>query len=87
MTQLNKTGHRFLKYPKIHRLGKSETEGILDGQCYIQEKIDGANTSIWMDEDGTIHCGSRNNDLTYNKVVDMWRAQGLKCLQVAEGNF
>jgi len=30
----------FKKYPKIHRLGKEETEGILEGTCYIQEKID-----------------------------------------------
>lgn len=53
----------FRKYEKIHRLGKEETDGILEGTCYIQEKIDGANTSIWM-EDGTIHMGSRNNDIT-----------------------
>lgn len=42
----------FIKYPKIHRLGKEETEGILNALCYIQEKIDGANTSIWIGEDG-----------------------------------
>lgn len=53
----------FRKYEKIHRLGKEEVEGILEGLCYIQEKIDGANTSIWM-EDGVLHMGSRNNDIT-----------------------
>lgn len=53
----------FKKYPKIYRLGSSETEGILEGKCYIQEKLDGANTSIWL-EDGEIHVGSRNNDIT-----------------------
>jgi len=50
-------------YHKIHRLGKEEVEGILKGICMIQEKIDGANTSIWM-QDGKICCGSRNNILS-----------------------
>lgn len=61
----------FIRYEKIHRLGKEETEGILDGTCYIQEKIDGANTSIWV-EDGEVKCGSRNNVLEsgFNGFVD-----------------
>lgn len=53
----------FKTYHKIHRLGAEENEGILLGKCYIQEKVDGANASIWLEEDG-IHCGSRNNDVT-----------------------
>lgn len=53
----------FLKYPKIHRLSKEEVEGILLGTCVVQEKVDGANTQIWL-EDGYIRCGSRNNDVT-----------------------
>lgn len=36
----------FKPYFKIHRLGKEETEGILIGECHVEEKIDGANTSI-----------------------------------------
>lgn len=52
----------FRKYEKIHRLGKEETDGILFGTCYIQEKIDGANTSIWV-EDGELCMGSRNRKL------------------------
>lgn len=53
----------FRTYEKIHRLGKEETDGILDGPVHIQEKIDGANLQVWM-EDGVIHVGSRNNDVT-----------------------
>lgn len=49
-------------YGKIHRLGKEEVEGILEGVCSIQEKIDGANTQIWM-EDGEIKMGSRTRTL------------------------
>lgn len=53
----------FKEYRKIHRLGKEETEGILVGKCYIQEKVDGANTSIWWDG-STIRKGSRTQDVT-----------------------
>lgn len=53
----------FRAYEKIHRLGKEETEGILIGTCYVQEKVDGANTSIWF-EDGQIKCGSRSQEVT-----------------------
>lgn len=53
----------FRKYEKIHRLGKEEVDGILDSPVHVQEKIDGANLSIWL-EDGVIHVGSRNNDVT-----------------------
>ena len=63
----------FKKYPKIHRLGKDETLGILDGDCHTQEKIDGANASIWLGDDGDIRCGSRNNDVTegsFNGLVE-----------------
>jgi len=54
----------FKKYPKIHRLGKEETDFILNGTCVIQEKIDGANVSIWLGEDGTLQCGTRTRHLT-----------------------
>lgn len=56
----------FRKYDKIHRLGKDETIGILKGTCHIEEKIDGANLSIWLGPEGVLHVGSRNNDLTLN---------------------
>lgn len=54
----------FRKYEKIHRLGKEETDGILEGTVHVEEKIDGANLSIWLGEGGEIRVGSRNNDLT-----------------------
>lgn len=53
----------FKKYEKIHALHKEECEGILEGTCYIQEKVDGANASIWLGDDGEIHYGSRTRDL------------------------
>lgn len=64
---------KFLSYPKIHRLGKEETEGILEfGEVVVQEKIDGANTSIWLD-DGVIKGGSRTRTLgdeSFNGFVE-----------------
>lgn len=53
----------YRKYEKIHRLGKEETEGILSGVCYIQEKVDGANTSIWLKDNGTLGTGSRSQEI------------------------
>lgn len=52
----------FVSYPKIHRLGKEETEGILDFEVVVQEKVDGANASIWL-EDGEVCTGSRRRKL------------------------
>jgi len=62
----------FKRYPKIHRLGKEEVEGILEGTVHIEEKIDGANGQIWVDKRGEITCGSRNRELTegFNGFVD-----------------
>lgn len=54
----------FLTYKKIYRLGKDETEGILQGKVYVQEKVDGANVQVWIGEDGHIHMGSRSKEVT-----------------------
>ena len=83
----------FKKYHKIHRLGKDETIGILNGVCHIQEKIDGANASIWLDDHGDIHCGSRNNDVTdrgdgFNGLVEYVKNhQGIKDLLKVHPEF
>lgn len=52
----------YKKYPKIHRLGKEETDGILDTNFIVQEKVDGANISIFW-HDGEVRCGSRSRML------------------------
>ena len=55
---------KFKAYPKIHRLGKEEVEDILIGKVLVQEKIDGANVSMWWDEEtGMVRCGSRTREL------------------------
>lgn len=59
-------------YGKIHRLGKEETQGILEGTCHVQEKVDGANVSIWL-ENGELMMGSRTRTLrgdeTFNGFI------------------
>lgn len=80
----------FKKYPKIHRLGKEETDGMLSGLCHIQEKIDGANTSIWLDKRGELTCGSRTRELTegFNGFVDYVKGhEGIKKLLEDNPNY
>lgn len=68
----------FKAYPKIHRLGKEETDGILEQPVTVQEKVDGANISIWI-RDGVVRCGSRTRELTegFNGFVDAVAANPL----------
>ena len=53
----------FHKYQHIERLGTTEVDGILNGECYIFPKIDGTNGQVWL-EDGQIKVGSRNREIT-----------------------
>ena len=53
----------FIKYHHIEKLGTTEVEGIIDGECYVFPKIDGTNSSIWLGENG-ICCGSRKRTLS-----------------------
>src|SRR3990167_979743 len=73
----------FKKYLDVERLGKSDVDGILGGRCLIFPKLDGANGSIWIEQDeqtkiNEICCGSRNLRLSgsntnrgfYNYVLE-----------------
>ncbi len=54
----------FHSYEKVERLEKEECEGLLNGGCYIFEKIDGANAQIYLDtETREIAFASRNRVL------------------------
>lgn len=57
----------FKKYPKIITLGKTETLQLLQHPVTVQEKIDGANASIWLDPNNQIAYGSRNSQLEKTK--------------------
>lgn len=63
---------KWKKYIKIRALGTDETDGIFDGMCVVQEKIDGGNFSFFI-EDNTLIVASHNgvrNDLTQKE----WKA-------------
>ena len=57
----------FRKYQHIERFGTSEVEDIEIGTCYVFPKIDGTNSSVWLGDDGEIHAGSRNRELSLEK--------------------
>jgi len=54
----------FIKYQHIERIGTAETEGLLEGKCYIFPKLDGTNASVWDDPEKGIQTGSRNRHLS-----------------------
>lgn len=68
---------KFRSYPKIHRLGKEETDDILLDPVTIQEKIDGANVSMWFDGK-KVKCGTRTRELpddeSFNGFVEAVKA-------------
>lgn len=55
---------KFHKYQHIERLGTVAVEGILDGEVYIFPKLDGSNTSIYLNDSGEVEIGSRNRVVT-----------------------
>lgn len=54
----------FRKYQHIERYGVTEVDNIEIGTCYVFPKIDGTNSSVWVNEDGSIRAGSRTRELT-----------------------
>lgn len=56
----------FKKYQHIERFGTDEVDGIEIGKCYIFPKIDGTNSSVWINN-GELKAGSRNRELTLEK--------------------
>lgn len=55
---------KFKKYQHIERLGTPAVEGILNGSCYIFHKLDGTNTSVYLNDNGEMEFASRNRALT-----------------------
>jgi len=54
----------FRKYQHIERFGTDEVDGIEYGECLIFPKIDGTNSSVWLDNNGNVKAGSRKRELT-----------------------
>lgn len=54
---------KFEKYQHIERLDTVEVDGILDGTCYVFPKLDGTNTSVYLNDAGEVEVASRNRVL------------------------
>lgn len=57
----------YKSFTHVERLGKEETEGILNGTCYLSPKLDGTNAVVWCDDEGNICAGSRTRQLSETK--------------------
>ena len=57
----------FKKYQHIERLGTTEVQGIMLGECSVFYKVDGTNASCFLGNDGTIKAGNRTRELTLEK--------------------
>lgn len=57
---------KFEKYQHIEKLGSVATEGILSGSVHLFSKLDGTNTSIYLNDAGEVEVASRNRVLTLN---------------------
>lgn len=58
---------KFHKYQHVQRFGNTEVEDITMGKCYIFLKLDGTNSSVYLNDDGELRAGSRNRELTLDK--------------------
>jgi hypothetical protein len=58
---------KFKKYQHIERFGTDEVCGIEIGETYLFPKIDGTNSSLWVDDDLNIKAGSRNRELEIDR--------------------
>lgn len=54
---------KFRKYMHVERYGNDEVQGIELGKCYIFPKLDGTNSSVWINGD-EIQAGSRKRHLS-----------------------
>lgn len=56
----------YKSYLHVERLGRTETEGLLNGKVYCTFKLDGTNSCVWVDDcSGEIHCGSRRREIGF----------------------
>lgn len=55
----------FKAYTHVVRVDDAKAQGLLDNDIvYITAKVDGTNSSVWADADGTLHAGARTREIT-----------------------
>lgn len=57
---------KFKKYQHVEKFGNTEVKDIEIGECLVFPKVDGTNSSVWLDE-GELRAGSRTRELTLEK--------------------
>jgi hypothetical protein len=72
-----------MKYPKILQFGDPITDFFKDGFLHIEEKIDGSQFRIWVN-DGIVECGSKSVDWSDERPVDKMFEKAVK---IAEETF
>jgi hypothetical protein len=65
---------RLPQFDHVERLGHLETHGLDDGTCHVFAKLDGSNGSVWLDSEGQVQCGSRNQHLSDSRDNHGFRA-------------
>lgn len=73
---------KFQAYQHIERLGTDATDGILNGTVYVFPKLDGANASVYLNDNGEIEVASRSRPLNGDKDL-----RGLKDYVRSNPNF
>ena len=62
------------RYQHVERMGSSEVEGLLDsGPIVVQEKIDGANLTVAMGDDGLVICSRRQAIYAEGEIINGFR--------------
>lgn len=56
---------KFKKYQHLERYGNQSVSDIEQGDVYVFPKIDGTNSSVWLNDEGNIAAGSRNRELSH----------------------
>lgn len=57
---------KFERYQHVERLGSVEVDGILDGIVHVFSKLDGSNTSVYLNDAGDMEVASRNRVLDFD---------------------
>lgn len=58
------------RYAKVLQLGDKHLEGILEGDIFVEEKIDGSQFRIQIDENGVMTFGSKSVDYNDTRLPD-----------------
>lgn len=57
----------FNKYVHLERSTRAEVQNFIGRDTILQPKLDGTNSSIWVNDNGNITCGSRTREISIEK--------------------